>query len=749
METAPQGGARFSLEECYGALQRSGDERVAAEQLLNRRQWIHDVGDFDERTGYLLPSPLSAVCARLRSLAPPRPPGKDRLYRIVEHTREPLMEIMRRLRERLVREHASLPIRAVRELDSASFFALSRRPGRTVREKLADRPYLWAVRRRWTVDTTENRLVKAYCLRLAYLLRVREDCRGTQDEPQVTAFLVAIDSWLQSGEAKEIGRWENLPPNNLLLGHRDYRRIWDAWRWIGSLDDDMGHDNRQRLAQWMTILFWSIVSRLGSDGGVRFIEQPCYLDYEGLSIASARMGDSSIASLEGVIGAPPPGQCFGPITRLGIDRHDKGYGLVTLGTGKTVFFHSRMFAERSVYEGLSKGTLLAFDVEESEDGKLVAVAPFVPPRPAGFRVGMDRSGRIVLRPPQRGDLEVQCGLVDGGVQIRVGSRAVTAALSRETARNIADGIASAVFGVRGPPAPLVRSTVLPQAAECDSTLALDLCSLRPRFAQGMRRGVLPFRLLWQRWHRDGAEPVAIDLGSAKAVAIDPEVSSVSILDLLSAEQTAPAADLSQAARHFASKLKDSHRTERLTYLVPDSTDEFALSTLRRSLNAAFRIAAPLPRSIAAVFDWQSRDAFAAAHIADGDCLLVLDTVGETLSATPLIARTNVDLASRVSETAGVYWERCPCVRVGPESTSRETATRVLRALDCGFPEEVARLCGLQGLIDEGCQLSWQNEQGDWYNPPPAQGRALKRVLGDLRDPWRPENPISLLPGSVR
>ena len=296
-------GAPLSLEECYRALQRGGDQRAAAEHLLGRRQWIHEAADFDERTGDMLPSPLSRVCARLPLALEFSSAGKDRLYRIVEHTDVPLQEILRGMHERLIREHASLHIRAVRELDSASFFALSRRPGRTIREKLADRPYLWAVERRWTVDSAENRLVKAFCGRLAYLLQTRANCKGGDAEPQLDDLLATVESWLQSPAAKEVGRWENLPPTNLLLQHRDYRRVWDAWRWIEALDDDLRRDHDERLVQWTTIAFWSIVSRLARSPGVRLLEQPCYSDYENFTIATGRTSTAHQAVVDGLVRA--------------------------------------------------------------------------------------------------------------------------------------------------------------------------------------------------------------------------------------------------------------------------------------------------------------------------------------------------------------------------------------------------------------------------------------------------------------
>jgi predicted component of viral defense system (DUF524 family) len=131
-------------------------------------------------------------------------------------------------------------VHAVRELDANSFIKLSNRPGRTIREKLAGKPYMQAVRRFQSVDLPENRLLKALVRHLAELLELRRDCLGHEDE-----ILPKIQTWLRSEEVQAIGNWNNLPPNNTLLAHRDYRRVWDAWRWLQSLDDDLAGDLAQ------------------------------------------------------------------------------------------------------------------------------------------------------------------------------------------------------------------------------------------------------------------------------------------------------------------------------------------------------------------------------------------------------------------------------------------------------------------------------------------------------------------------
>lgn len=269
-----------TLEQVYRNYSQGGD----AARLLKQTHWYSCLAEFDPRTGDALPQPLSQVFRKLSQPAPPQP-IRDRLWRITEHCRLSLIKLFRSLNESPRREQAMLPLRAVRELDSSSFMALSRRSGRTIREKLAGKPYLQAVRRIQSVDLPENQLLKAFSLRLEELLELRVQLLG--EEPD--ALLCLIRSWLRTDEAKSIRRWENLPPNNTLLSHRDYRAVYDAWGWLQHLDEavteDMAHlrQRQQVVQQWTD--YWKQNDRY------IFAEQPIIFDYEHFTMVPWLKGD--------------------------------------------------------------------------------------------------------------------------------------------------------------------------------------------------------------------------------------------------------------------------------------------------------------------------------------------------------------------------------------------------------------------------------------------------------------------------
>jgi hypothetical protein len=268
----------MTLIELYQSLGADGENGENSRALLYQTHWFALNVDFDPKTGEALPQALSAFLSKVARPATEKM-LHDRLWRITEHARPSVERLFRSLSESPRREQAMLPIHAVRELNASSFIKLSNRPGRNIREKLAGKPYMQAVRRFQSVDLPENRLLRAFVLRLSKLLELRRDCLGEEDE-----LLSGIQSWLFSGEAQAIGRWDNHPPNNTLLSHRDYRRIWDAWRKLQTLDDDIARDFAQLEVREKTMRRWNEFGQMYVAGTHHFADMPVLFDYEKFDI---------------------------------------------------------------------------------------------------------------------------------------------------------------------------------------------------------------------------------------------------------------------------------------------------------------------------------------------------------------------------------------------------------------------------------------------------------------------------------
>ena len=268
----------MSLSEVYRALGEDSEVGVQARQLLDQQHWYACIAEFDPKTGDALPLAFDEVLHRLVRRTETTF-IRDRLWRIIDHCRLSIEHIFASLSENPRREQAYLPIRDVKELNATSFIALSRRPGRNIREKLADKPYMQAVRRYQSVDLPQNRLVKEFVTRLVDLLELRMRYLDHEDD-----LLGDIYRWLRTDEAQAIGRWDNLPPNNTLLSHRDYRRVWDAWRWLQVLDDTIERDFSQLDARAATVTTWDTFGKAYSEGKTLFGDMPVLFDYESFAI---------------------------------------------------------------------------------------------------------------------------------------------------------------------------------------------------------------------------------------------------------------------------------------------------------------------------------------------------------------------------------------------------------------------------------------------------------------------------------
>lgn len=273
---------KITLQKIYADFRDKKGDHDVAQALFRQTDWFCHVAEFDPKTGEALPQSLSIVLAKVAeySLQNIGEPIRDRLWRIAEHSRASVERLFRVLNESPRREQALLPVRAVRELDANSFIKLSNRPGRNIREKLAGKPYLQAVRRFQSVDLPENRLLKSFATRLAELLELRQDYLNEEGNE----LLPKIQFWLRSDLVKGIARWDNLPPNNTLLSHRDYRRVWDSWRWLQNLDDDISRDFSQIKARGETTRFWTEHAQKWADGGYFFVEMPILFDFEKFEV---------------------------------------------------------------------------------------------------------------------------------------------------------------------------------------------------------------------------------------------------------------------------------------------------------------------------------------------------------------------------------------------------------------------------------------------------------------------------------
>ncbi len=212
--------------------------------------------------------------------------GKDILSVITEYSADAFMNISVNMRSKILHENSLVPVYMAREINSAGMSWLSRLNGKNLKEKLSAAGSVMAVTRRQSFDTGENRLFVDFLKRLNDFIRLKnsflpENLHREQEEnlsEKLTAFLF-------NESVQEIKRYENVPPNNTLLSDKNYRKIWEAWNMLNSMDSMIKYDCDHIDDIVCTVVFWKIFSMLCN----RFLfpQTPVIFDYEKFIVRPA------------------------------------------------------------------------------------------------------------------------------------------------------------------------------------------------------------------------------------------------------------------------------------------------------------------------------------------------------------------------------------------------------------------------------------------------------------------------------
>ena len=267
-----------NYEDFCKAFEGDSASKTRAELLLFMQDWIIRLAKEDEDS-----IPISELLEKNADKSSMRDAKLDGLSKIISECDSAARHIAENMRENIIRENVKLPVYQVKEVNSYGLNWLSRRPGRTIKEKISNSTSIMAVRRRMSLDTGENRLYVAFLRELNDILDTKHKylSKGqiTEVEKEFWAFLKSV---LYKEELEDIGRWENMPPNNTLLSDQYYKKVWKGWESLKSLDRQIKDDNRflsERLCEMTYIEFLS-----KARGVLRIPQVPITVDYENYEV---------------------------------------------------------------------------------------------------------------------------------------------------------------------------------------------------------------------------------------------------------------------------------------------------------------------------------------------------------------------------------------------------------------------------------------------------------------------------------
>lgn len=268
-----------NYEDFCKAFSDNGSLKIRAELLLFLQDWIIRLsGDGGEYYS------ISELLERNADKSSWKDARNDCVSKIIFESDSAVRHIAAHMRENIIRENVKLPVYQVKEVNSYGLNWLSRRPGRTIKEKISNSTSLIAVKRRMSLDTGENRLYIAFLKEMNDILEMKAKyLPGSQMTKAEREFWDYVNSVLYNDELEEIGRWENMPPNNTLLSDQYYKKVWKGWEELKGLDQFIKDCNTRLSDRMCKVLYIEFLTRARSIA--RIPQVPSAVEYEDYEIA--------------------------------------------------------------------------------------------------------------------------------------------------------------------------------------------------------------------------------------------------------------------------------------------------------------------------------------------------------------------------------------------------------------------------------------------------------------------------------
>lgn len=583
----------------------------------------------DPLTGAALPQSLADALADLdASVAVGRRPfPHDRLFAAARFAAEPFAQLLARHRQRIVRTHAQVPLYQLREIDNRAVAWLARQPGRTVREKLAGRTHALGVRRAFSADTSENRLLGAFARLLVRRATERLDWTqaydddGTVDRARIAELAGIVhlcDERLRRSALAELPALTHIRANNVLLGDPLYAKVYRAWKWLRDEDEALRRAWPDLLMRVRTLLGWLVTARLCAGGLFEVADD--------LARVLRGRDDGEPVGLA-VLASGPVGPRWvpNPPTPL-LVRQRRANGVHHI----RITADGRGLAVDLILVGKPTGPGgLRYEVTAEPD-------PPVPGRGIGLAV-REATGQIIGTRRGHADLQglrelaaVVSGQILRACQLRLNPADQPGAPTPGVALDGPVGI-----GLDATTAQIVTGTT-DRASRAAWTLA---CAL-PDGHDGVE---------WL----DGQHDRRVALGAAHWTAW-------CLGDVLDPDPDADPGLLSLAARRLVEGLDIPILAgAQVAWTLPDGLDAFAQRALSTAVSGACPGALAVWRSVAAATAWGLSITAAGQLPQPGTNIAVVDLAFDGVSVTLLSARHDPRLLHARPDSGGLYWERKP------------------------------------------------------------------------------------------
>lgn len=284
-------GKRILIDNIYSLIRKNDELSNVLIDCLFIQNWFNSIFDFDPITNKPLVSTNDYLFSRINSIETIDSTfwWNDRIENLVRFTENSVFNLFDQLHNKIRSEHIITHSNKIKETDSTAIRWLSKKPGRTVRQKIADSGKMMGVFHNASIDTIENRLLKAFLMRIDNILYEKEQLAHHLNfsiPDNTSNFIIQVHRWLKSEGASYIGSWNNSYPNNTLLNDKNYRKIWNAWCSLQQINELLNEDISKIERLKCIYYFWNRIAELSIHPNYRLLQAPVFRKENSFDIDS-------------------------------------------------------------------------------------------------------------------------------------------------------------------------------------------------------------------------------------------------------------------------------------------------------------------------------------------------------------------------------------------------------------------------------------------------------------------------------
>lgn len=264
--------------------------------LLSIQNWLYNIIKFDEINGDEVYLSIDEMLYKTQYNIDNFKCNKtnDFLSMIIDYVENASYYLIQNLNSSIVRQYEYIHFGQVKEIDIKSIQKLAQKPGRNTKQKLASDPRIYAVKKQFSYNIVENRVLKVFLHTLKTFLDMKISALGNNIENKENIFFEIINSFLQSSNALSIGDYKTIKINNVLLRDKHYKKIWKSWSRLKDLDYIINKSNHFLDGNIIIYMYYSIISMLSRTDDYYIIQSSFQLEYDKISEENIHTKDINV-----------------------------------------------------------------------------------------------------------------------------------------------------------------------------------------------------------------------------------------------------------------------------------------------------------------------------------------------------------------------------------------------------------------------------------------------------------------------